>query len=165
MVRSILSGCILALCFFAAGCGYGSVRVPTGAMQPTIPIGSYVIWNKSAYESGNSVNRFDLVLHTLPLDEVRKKRGLSETDRYIFRVIGLAGEKVEIKKGVVYVNDAKLEQPFEFSLSDDDFGPVQVPGNEFFLLGDNRPESEDSRYWKPSTVGRERIIGKVVKIF
>ena len=165
MTKSILSCSILILCFVANGCGYGSVRVPTGAMEPTIPIDSYIIWEKAAFDGGNSVNRFDLVLHTLPLDEVRKKRGLSEDDRYIFRVIGLGGEKVEIKKGVVYINDQQLEQPFEFNLSDEDFGPVQIPSKEVFLLGDNRPESEDSRYWKPSTIGRERIIGKVVKIF
>lgn len=165
MVKSIASCSFLALCLFVNGCGYGSVRVPTGAMQPTIPIDSYLIWNKAAYDGGNSVKRFDLVLHTLPFDEVRKKRGLSEKDRYIFRVIGLGGEKVEIKKGVVYINDTQLDQPFGFNPSDENFGPIQIPSDEFFLLGDNRPESEDSRFWKPSTIGRDRIIGKVVKIF
>lgn len=164
MVRSILSFSILVLCFFTIGCGYGSVRVPTGAMQPTIPIDSYVIWEKFSYDHGDPVQRFDLVIHTLPFDEVRRKRGLSENDRYIFRVIGLGGEKIEIKKGVVYVNDEQLGQPFEFIQSDDDLKPIQIPSNEFFLLGDNRPESEDSRFWKPSSIGRERIIGKVVRI-
>jgi signal peptidase I len=164
MVKSLLSFSILVLCFFTNGCGYSSVRVPTGAMQPTIPIDSYVIWEKTAFDHGQSVKRFDLVIHTLPFDEVRRQRGLSENDRYIFRVIGLGGEKIEIKKGVVYVNDEQLEQPFEFNLSDDDLKPIQIPSNEFFLLGDNRLESEDSRFWKPSTIGRERIIGKVVKI-
>lgn len=164
MVKGLLSFSILVLCFFTNGCGYGSVRVPTGAMQPTIPIHSYVIWEKTALDHGESVKRFDLVIHILPFDAVRRQRGLSENDRYIFRVIALGGEKVEIKKGVVYVNDEQLEQPFEFNLSEDDLKPIQIPSYEFFLLGDNRPESEDSRFWKPSTIGRERIIGKVVKI-
>ena len=154
-----------ALVCLISGCGYGSVRVPTGAMQPTIPIDSYVIWDKSAYASGNLVTRFDLVLHTLPPDELRRKRGIDENTRFIFRIVGLGGESVEIKKGDVFINGTKLDEPFEKNPLNDNFGPIQVPENEYFLLGDNRPESEDSRFWKPATIGRERIIGKVVKVF
>jgi signal peptidase I len=160
-IRSVL---LFLLWFVAFGCGHGLVKVPTGAMQPTIPIDSYVAWEESAY-ANEEVNRFDLVLHTLPLDEKRKRIGSKEDTRYIFRVVGLGGEKIEIKSGQLFVDDQKIEEPFEKILSDDSFGPVVVPQGEYFLLGDNRPESEDSRFWKPPTIGKERIVGKVVKIF
>jgi signal peptidase I len=153
---------LVLLCCVTFGCGHGLVKVPTGAMQPTIPIDSYVAWEEA---SGDSIKRFDLVLHTLPLDELLKHTGAKEDTKYIFRVIGLGGEKVEIKSGQVFVDDQRIEEPFEKVRSDDNFGPLVVPQGRFFLLGDNRTESHDSRFWKPPTIGKERIIGKVVKIF
>lgn len=133
-------------------------------MQPTIPIDSWVIWETMGLDSGTEVKRFDIVLHTLPSDEKRQKRGIDENTLFIFRVVGLGGEKVEVRKGKVLINDIELIEPFKTSPPDNEFGPIVVPVNELFLLGDNRPESEDSRYWKPATIGRERIIGKVARI-
>ena len=133
-------------------------------MQPTIPIDSYILWDADAYRNHSDIKRFDLVLHTLPTDEKRQKRGISENTRFIFRVIGLGSEKIEIKNGQVLINNRILDEPFEKISFDDNFGPIAIPENEYFLLGDNRAESEDSRYWKPSTIEKERIIGKVVKI-
>lgn len=147
------------------GCGHGLVKVPTGAMEPTIPIDSYVAWKKDASYTTEGAKRFDLVLHTLPLNEKRKRLGAKEDTRYIFRVVGLGGEKIEIRSGQLFVNDQKIEEPFERVVSDDSFGPVVVPQGEYFLLGDNRPESDDSRFWTPPTIGNETIIGKVVNIF
>lgn len=146
------------------GCGSSVVKVPTGAMQPTIPIDSYVAWDNAAYSS-QPIERFDMVVHTVPLDDMRRRRGLGEFDKYIFRVVGLGGEKIEIKSGQLLVNDTVVTEPFERIPSDDNFGPIVVPQGEYFLLGDNRPESDDSRFWKPSTIVRERIIGKVTKVF
>lgn len=154
---------LIGCCVLVLSCGHGLVKVPTGAMLPTIPIDSYVAWQKDAYSSGE-VKRFDLVVHTLPLDEKSKRLGLKEDDRYIFRIIGLSGEKIEIKRGQVFVNGEKLEEPFAKVESNDDFGPVVVPDGEFFLLGDNRPESNDSRFWSRPTIGKNRLVGKVVKI-
>ncbi len=149
----------------AIGCGFHWVRVPTGAMQPTIPINANVITDETTYSSDKAINRFDIVVHKAPLDENYKKLGIDENTKFIFRIVGLGSEKVEIKRGKVFVNDKLLEETFEKYPSSDNFGPVIVPKNEFFLLGDNRPESNDSRYWKPSTIKRENILGKVVKIF
>src|SRR5690606_6758142 len=89
---------LLGCCGLALSCGHGLVRVPTGAMLPTIPLDSYVAWEKDAYAT-KDVKRFDLVMHTLPLDETSKRRGIKEDDRYIFRIIGLGGEQIEIKSG------------------------------------------------------------------
>jgi signal peptidase I len=152
-------------CFLAAGCGYHWIKVPTGAMQPTIKIEASVVTDENAYSSGDPINRFDIVIHKVPLDDKYRKLGIDEKTRFIFRVIGLSGEKVEIKNGGVFVNDKLLSEPFEKYQSTDNFGPIVVPANEFFLLGDNRSESNDSRYWKPSTIKKEDIFGKVVKIF
>lgn len=162
MQRRPRAAWLVLLSFCATlGCGYGLVKVPTGAMEPTIPIDSYVSWEATPADIG----RFDLVLHTLPLDDFLRRTGAREDTRYIFRVVGLGGEKVEIKHGQVFVDDQALEEPFGKVGSDDNFGPLVVPRGEFFLLGDNRPESNDSRFWKPPTIGRERIVGRVLKIF
>ncbi len=134
-------------------------------MQPTIQIGAKVVTDDTAYSSGQLVNRFDMVIHKAPIDDKMRSVGVDEDTRFIFRVIGLSGEKIEIKAGKVFINDKLLDEPFETNQSIDNFGAIIIPENEFFLLGDNRPESNDSRFWKPSTIKRENIFGKVVKIF
>jgi signal peptidase I len=149
----------------AVGCGMRWVKVPTGAMQPTIKIGSNAIIDETAYSSKQTIERFDLVFHKAPIDEQMRELGIDENTKFIFRVVGLSNEKIELKNGQVFVNDKLLKEPFEKYPSEDDFGPVVIPDNEFFLMGDNRPESNDSRYWKTVTIKRENILGKVVKIF
>lgn len=156
---------ILVFCCLSVGCGVGLVKVPTGAMQPTVKIGGKAIIDETAYSSNEPIKRFDIVIHKAPVSEQYRKLGIDENTKFIFRIVGLSGEKVEIKKGTIYINDKSLDEPFEKNKSDDNFGPVIVPQNEFFLLGDNRPESFDSRNWQPSTIKRENILGKVVKIF
>jgi signal peptidase I len=141
------------------------VKVPTGAMQPTIKIGANIITDETAYLSGQPIERFDIVIHKAPINEDYGKLGIDENTRFAFRIIGLSNEKVEIKDGKLLINDNLIEETFEKISFNENFGPIIVPENEFFLLGDNRPESNDSRYWKPATIKRENIFGKVIKIF
>jgi signal peptidase I len=155
----LLFGCL------ASGCNYRYIKIPTGAMQPTIPIDSKALVDITAYSNGQPIERFDLVMHKAPFDERHKKVGIDENTIFIFRIIGFGGEKVELKNGQVFINNEILNEPFEKIKSEDNFGPILVPQNEFLLLGDNRPGSNDSRFWKPSTIKRENILGKVVKIF
>jgi len=164
-MRTFVVCTILIFCCLAIGCGFHWVKVPTGAMQPTIPIDANVITNEAAYSSGKPIERFDIVIHKAPIDENYKKLGIDENTKFIFRVIGLNGEKVEVKNGEVFINGNLLDEPFEKIPSSDNFKAVVIPDNEYFLLGDNRPESNDSRYWKTISIKRENILGKVVKIF
>lgn len=164
-MRTFIVCASLVFCCLVVGCGYHFVTIPTGAMQPIIPVNSKAIVDVSAYANHQTIERFDLVMHKAPVDERQKKLGINENTRFIFRIIGLGGEKVEIKKGQVPINDKQLNETFEKFVSDDSFGPILIPENEYFLLGDNRPDSNDSRFWKPSTIKRANILGKVVKIF
>ena len=134
-------------------------------MQPTIKIDAYVLTDENTYQNNQKIERFDIVIHKRPITDKDKKFGFNENTRFIFRIVGFGGEKIEIKKGQVFINDNYLAETFDKVSSDDNFNPMLIPENEFFLLGDNRPESEDSRFWKPATIKRENIVGKVVKIF
>ena len=94
---------------------------------------------------------------------------------YIKRVIGLPGDKLEIKtekdgKTYVYINDNKLEEPYikniyDYSVCTEAMycGPIIIPEDEYFMMGDNRGNSQDSRYW--GTLKKDRFIGKAVFLF
>ena len=82
----------------------------------------------------------------------------------IKRVIGLPGEMVIIKDGLVYINGSEvpLEEPYVHGVSRQDFGPYLIPADCYFVLGDNRDNSKDSRYWKNTYVTKKQIIAKAL---
>ena len=83
---------------------------------------------------------------------------------YIKRVIGLPGETLEIKDSTVYINGQPLEEDYlPADLRFMDFGPITIPDDSYFMLGDNRNNSQDSRIW--GTLSKDHIIGKAVLIF
>ena len=98
------------------------------------------------------------------------KRMTRETGdiKYVSRVIGLPNEKLEIRDNKIFINDKLLDETFEKMVDDNNnekwFPAIVIPENEYFLLGDNRPQSFDSRYWKPATIKKEDILGKVIEI-
>lgn len=106
------------------------------------------------------IKRFDIIVFKPPQNN---KTGADENTRFVFRVIGLEEEKVEIKQGLVYINDQILnESSFIKVVLDQYTAPVTVPKGSYFLLGDNRPNSNDSRYI--GTIKREDIDGIVSNI-
>ncbi len=165
-MRFFIVGTILVFCCLAIGCGLGkyiSVRhnvTVSESMSPTIKPGDHFVSVGIKDDEIDPIERFNIIVFKPPPNP---KRGIDEKIRWVFRVIALGGEKIELKKGVVFINDKMLdESPFEKIPSEDNFKALIVPPNEYFLMGDNRPNSEDSRYIK--TIKREDIDGKVDNI-
>ncbi len=128
------------------------VEVPSGSMEDTILIGDRVFTFRLAYLI-NEPKRGDVIVFPYPDDD--------KVD-YIKRIIGLPGETIEGKDGLVYIDGRPLDEPYVKDKIDSDFGPYVVPKDSFFMMGDNRNNSEDSRYWEHKFVSRDKIKGKAI---
>src|SRR6185369_2068321 len=110
-------------------------------MLPTIGPNDLCVANPFGYSFDN-IQRFDLVVFR-PNDEQRS-RFKDEGLLYVMRAVGLPGDKFEIRENLLYVNDQLTEEPFEKITDSSDrkrnFGPVVIPADEYFFLGDNRPD-------------------------
>ncbi|UUZ97758.1 signal peptidase I [Paenibacillus sp. P25] len=85
-----------------------------------------------------------------------------ENERYIKRLIGLPGDTIEIKDGALYRNGQKVDEPYVKEPMNYTYGPVTVPANQYFFLGDNRNESLDSHMWPTPFVDKSKIVGKAM---
>ena len=132
-----------------------NARIPSESMEKTIMTGDRVFGNRLAYMTKDP-ERFDIVIFKFPDDE---------SQLFIKRVIGLPGETVTIKDGKVYINDSEepLDDSFVAETPVGDFGPYKVPEGSYFMLGDNRNHSRDSRYWINSFVEKDKIIAKAIE--
>lgn len=128
-----------------------NAKIPTGSMEETISAGSRVIAGRFAYWF-DSPERGDVVIFRYP----DHKEVL-----YVKRVIGLPGDTVEVKDTAVYVNGKALTEDYLSVTTEGDFGPYTVPEGSYFMMGDNRNDSWDSRYWDNTFVTEEDILGKV----
>lgn len=132
--------------------------IPSGSMLPTLEINDRLIIDKLRYRFTDP-QRGDIVVFS-PTDALEKQ---NFKDAFIKRVIGLPGDKVEVKGGRVYINYKPIREDY----IDDDpqyqYGPVEVPDDHYLVLGDNRNNSYDSHYW--GFVPRDRIIGRAVVRF
>ena len=136
-----------------------NATVPTGSMEHTIEPGDDIIGLRFAYKFSEP-KRGDIVIFRFPDDE---------TQNYVKRIIGLPGEQVTIVDGCVYIDDSEtpLDEPY---LKDDwvqATGPYvfNVPEGSYFVMGDNRNDSYDARYWDNTYVTDEQIIGKANLIY
>lgn len=114
--------------------------IPSGSMLPTIEEGDRVLVNKVIYHI-RQPERGEIIVFEAPVN-----MGVSQDD-FIKRVIGLPGDTVEIKNGVVYVNGTALSEEYTAEPPDYNFGPVTIPENALFVMGDNRNSSYDSHLW------------------
>jgi signal peptidase I len=128
-------------------------RIPTGSMIPKLLIGDFVLVNKMAYARPTS-RLEDLLLPNKPIERkdiiVFKWPGDLRKD-YVKRVIGLPGEKVELRGKELYINGQAIDEPYAIFREDvavrANYGPIVVPPESLFVLGDNRDDSADSRSW------------------
>ena len=131
-----------------------NAQIPSGSMENTIMTGDRVFGNRLAYKFSDP-KRFDIIIFKYPDDE---------SQLFIKRIIGHPGETVEIHDGNIYINgsdtpleDVDIKEPMEGS-----FGPYTVPEGCYFVMGDNRNNSRDSRYWENTFVSEDEILGKAV---
>jgi signal peptidase I len=142
-----------------------SFTIPSEGMEPTLLVGDYIVTDKSVYRI-KTPQRGDIVVFKYPLDEKRD---------FIKRVIGTPGDVVQVRGRQVFVNGEQLNEPYVKDgtalLQPGDqscayrYGcePTRVPPNSFFVMGDNRENSQDSRYW--GFVRRDRIFARAFTIY
>ncbi len=138
--------------FFLSQFVYINATIPSGSMENTIMQGDRIFGNRLAYVMTDP-KRYDIIIFKYPDDT-------SKT--FIKRIIGLPGETVEIKDGNVYINGSEtpLDDSFCAEETEGDFGPYVVPEDSYFVMGDNRNNSLDSRYWDETYVSRKQIVAK-----
>ena len=136
-----------------------NATVPTGSMENTIMPGDDLFGFRLAYQFSEP-KRGDIIIFKYPDDEEEK---------YVKRIIGLPGETVRISNAKVYIDDS--ETPLQEDYLKDEWtvatGPFefQVPEGCYFVMGDNRNDSWDARYWDNTYVAREKIIGKAEWVY
>lgn len=130
-----------------------NANVPTTSMESTIMKDDNLIGFRLAYKF-QEPKRGDVVIFPYPDDP---------KINYVKRIIGMPGETVEIHDGGVYINGEILDETGYLKVTTEgDFGPFVVPEDSYFMMGDNRNFSLDSRYWENKYVKKEDIIAKVI---
>lgn len=121
--------------------------IPSGSMVPTLEPGDRVLVCKFWYRFFEP-KRGQIVVFRFPYDTSKD---------FIKRVVGLPGDVVEISDGVVFLNGKRLDEPYVFHRDRYQMSPVRVPEGSYFVMGDNRPNSQDSRFW--GFVPKNLILG------
>ena len=164
--ESIAITAIIAL--FATTFVIQAFKIPTGSMESTLLIGDHLLVNKFVYglNSGfigkllpyREPQRGDIIVFKYP--------GQPEV-AYVKRLMGLPGDTVEMKGHTVYINGEALEEDYTQHIRQDSikahYGPYHVPEGHYFGMGDNRDNSEDSRFW--GTIPRDYMLGKPLVIY
>jgi signal peptidase I len=186
VIASVLYICtVLPLTVFSTSYLVKTYRVPSGSMEPALRCGDRFMVERLTHRSTHP-KRTDVVAFHPPAgtDEdgnpkpssVRSRFGSGEIDvspsniTYIKRVIGLPGDTVEVHEHKAIVNGNELDEPYRHPLPDDlsvnsesEFGPYTVPEKTYFVLGDNRDNSSDSRVF--GVVPQSFIVGRVGWIY
>ncbi|HMF99560.1 MAG TPA: signal peptidase I [Vicinamibacterales bacterium] len=177
--ESIVIAVILAL--FIRTFVVQAFKIPTGSMEENLLIGDHLLVNKFIFApTASPIERAVLPVGTIKRGDVIVFKYPEEPERdFIKRVIGLPGETVELKDKKVYINGKGLDEPYVHFLQPpgqnsefhevtsfdvrERYGPVTVPSDHFFVMGDNRDNSQDSRYW--GFLPRDYVKGKALVIY
>ena len=177
--ESIVIAVILAL--FVRTFVVQAFKIPTGSMENNLLIGDHLLVNKFVFGPSSSgierallperpIRRGDVIVFKYPEDRERD---------FIKRVIGLPGETLEVKDKRVYINGKRIDEPYVHYLEPpqgaasfseitsydlrERYGPVTIPADRYFVMGDNRDNSQDSRYW--GMLPRDDVKGRAVMIY
>jgi signal peptidase I len=164
--ESIVVTAIIAL--FATTFVVQAFKIPTGSMESNLLIGDHLLVNKFVYGINSGVwskilptkepKRGDVIVFKYPNDtEIA----------YVKRLIGMPGDKVEMIGRTVYINGQALKENYTQYIDPESiyrhYGPYHVPAGQYFAMGDNRDNSQDSRFWK--YVPRDYLLGKALVIY
>ena len=158
--ESLVIAVILAL--FVRTWVFQAFKIPSGSMEPNLLIGDHLIVNKMSFApTATALERMVLPRREIRRGDIIVFKSPEEPDRdLIKRVIGLPGDRLELRRKLIYVNGNRLDEPFVQFLEPlpadapstpgdlrQEYGPVTVPDGQYFMMGDNRDNSQDSRYW------------------
>lgn len=172
IVRDYIETILVCVIFviFSRAFVFQQSKIPSGSMMDTLLIGDYIMVNRFVYANTS----FDWEKKLLPVRPIRfqdvvvfKQPGEPEVD-FIKRVIGLPGDVVELRDGYLYVNSKKIDEPYvkdEYRRADlqKNFAPVKVKPDHYFMMGDHRNESADSRMW--GQVARDLLKGRALLVW
>jgi signal peptidase I len=155
--ESLVVAGILAL--FVRTFDFQAFKIPSGSMEPNLLIGDHLLVNKMVFgPTGSSLERMVMPVRSVVRGDVLVFKYPEEPSRdFIKRVVGLPGETLELKGTQVYINGQPLSEPYALYQRLPDlllpgdvrraYGPVTIPEGHYFMMGDNRDDSQDSRYW------------------
>lgn len=129
-----------------------NARVPSSSMETTIMTGDRIVGFRLSYAFSDP-KRGDIMIFKFPDDE---------SVLFVKRLIGMPGDTVEVHDGNVYINGEVLDEPYLNVVTEGNFGPYQVPEDSYFMMGDNRNNSMDSRYWENTFLKRDKVVGKAI---
>ena len=140
-----------------------SYKIPSGSLEPTILLGDRIFVNVEHFKT-NEIKRGDMIIFRYPENP--------EKD-FLKRVIASGGDVIESRDKIIYINGSKINEPYiqhtdksiisyEFGTRDN-FGPIEIPKDKFFVMGDNRDQSHDSRFW--GFVDISDVKGKALYIY
>lgn len=173
-----IAGAALVIAFLVKTFVAQAFFIPSGSMLPTLEVDDRVVVSRAAYRL-HDPHRGDIVVFESPRGEksgngdggvlpVRLLRGFFETvgvvqpstDDFIKRVVALPGESVEGKDGKVFIDGTPLDEPYLEDPGSSSFGPVTVPEDHLWVMGDNRGASSDSRVFGP--ISQDSVVGRAI---
>ena len=167
--RELIAWMWVALAFLLINGTLGQARViPSGSMEDTLLIGDHLIMSRVGYDAGVPFTNIHVPLWRNPKRQqivIFKPPLGSDAPDYVKRVIGLPGETVDIRDGAVWINSRRLSENYTLGRTEpgDVPMPYQVPDNCYFVMGDNRGNSADSRFW--GCMPRQNLLGTPVMIY